>query len=142
MRFRPSRDESAWWCWFSSDGEGLGLGADNVAPVQIAPGQAVDEHLRRGHVGGDRNVILVAQAGDIVEVRVQIAGLGIGKKQNHINFVVSDSGADLLTSPVGVGEEKAHRQARGLGHQLARRVGGAHGMLGQNAAVSNAKLHH
>ena len=58
-------------------GKGLGLGVDDIAPVQVPPLQAVDENLRRGHIGGEGDVVLVAEGGDILQIRVQIVGLGV-----------------------------------------------------------------
>ena len=127
---------------YGSGGKGLGLGVDDIAPVQVPPLQAVDEDLRRGHIGGEGDVVLVAESGNILQIRVQIVGLGIGEEKHHVDLVVGDAGADLLAAAVLVGEEELDRQAGGLGHQAASRVGGADGVLGENAAVGNAELHH
>ena len=115
---------------------------DNVPPIQVAPLQAVDEHLGGGHVGGEGDVVLVAQIGDIFQVGVQVIGLGIGEEEDHVDLVVGDPGPDLLAAAVFVGEEEVHRQSGGLGHQLTRGVGGADGVLGEDAAVGDAELHH
>ena len=50
----------------SSDGPGGGI--DNIPPVQIPPGQTENQHLRRGDVAGEGDVVLVAQAGDVGDV--------------------------------------------------------------------------
>ena len=62
---------------YGSGGKGLGFGVDDIAPVQVPPLQAVDENLRRGHIGGEGDVVLVAEGGDILQIRVQIVGLGV-----------------------------------------------------------------
>ena len=49
---------------------------------------------------------------------------------------------DLLDPAVLVRQKKIDRQTGGLGHQLAGGVGGAYGMLGENAAVSDTELRH
>ena len=115
---------------------------DDLSPIQIAPLQAVDQDLRGGGVGGKGDVVLVAHLVDVLQVRVQVVGLGVREEEDHINLVVSDAGTDLLAAAVGVGQEQPHRQARGLRHQTARGVGGADGVLGQHAAVGDAELHH
>ena len=48
----------------------------DVAPIQIAPLQAVDEHLGSGDVGGHRDVVHVAQAQQ-VHVVGRLVGLGV-----------------------------------------------------------------
>ena len=44
------------------------LRVDDVAPVQIAAFQALDQDLRRGDIAGEGDIVGVAQAGDIVDV--------------------------------------------------------------------------
>ena len=46
---------------------------------------------------------------------------------------------DLPGAALGVGQEELDGQAGGLGHLSAGVAGGAHGMLGQNAAVGDLK---
>ena len=85
----------------SSDGTGGGI--DDAAPVQIATGQTQYQHLRRGDVAGEGDVVLVAQAGDIGDVSGHTLRAGVIEKQDQIEFVVGDAGADLLAAAVGVG---------------------------------------
>src|SRR5699024_10638028 len=90
----------------------------------------------------DGHVVLVAQAGDIVQILVQIVGVGVVEKEDHINLVVGNAGADLLGAAVGMGHKQLDRQAGGLRHQTPGAAGGAHRVLGEDAAVSDAELHH
>ena len=51
-------------------GEGNPVGVHDDTPIQVTPGQAVDEQLGGGHVGGHRHGVLVAQAGDIHDILI------------------------------------------------------------------------
>ena len=122
--------------------EGLGLGIDDIAPVQIAPCQTKDQHFGGGHIAGEGDVVLVAQLGDIQNVLVGGALVGIVEAQHHVDLVVGDAGADLLAAAVFKGQKAVYLQAGGLLHLLAGVGGGAQGVLRQNAAVGGAELHH
>ena len=50
----------------------------DLAPVQVAPGEALNEHLGGGEVGGDGHVVLVAQAANIGQIGLGILVLGVG----------------------------------------------------------------
>ena len=102
----------------------------------------MDEHLGGGGIGGDGDVVLVAQIDDVVQVLFQLIGVGVVEEQHHVDLVIGDAGADLLAAALGVGQEQLHRQAGGLGNLLAGIAGGADGVLGENAAVGNAELDH
>ena len=64
-------------CTKLSDRHRLERGVDDLSPIQIPSLQTVNENLRRGGVGGERNVVLVAHLVDILQVGVQVAGLGV-----------------------------------------------------------------
>ena len=64
-------------CTKLSDRHRLERGVDDLPPIQIPSLQTVNENLRRGGVGGERNVVLVAHLVDILQVGVQVAGLGV-----------------------------------------------------------------
>ena len=64
-------------CTKLSDRHRLERGVDDLSPIQIPSLQTVNENLRRGSVGGERNVVLVAHLVDILQVGVQVAGLGV-----------------------------------------------------------------
>ena len=125
-----------------SSGKGLGFGIDNIAPVQVAPGQAQHQHLGGGDIAGIGDVVLVAQAGDIDDVRGGLLGVGIVEAEDHVQLVIGDAGADLLATAVVKAHKSVDGQACGLGHHLAGGGGGAKGMLGQDAAIGGAELDH
>ena len=64
-------------CTKLSDRHRLERGVDDLSPIQIPSLQTVNENLRRGGVGGERNIVLVAHLVDILQVGVQVAGLGV-----------------------------------------------------------------
>ena len=111
-------------------------------PVQVAPGQAVNQHLCRGGVGGHGHIVLVAQVDNVAQVLFQLVGGGVVEEQHHVNLVVGDACADLLRAALGVGQEELNGQAGGLRHLTAGIAGGADGVLGEDAAVGNAELDH
>lgn len=45
-------------------------GFDQLPPIQISPSQTMDEHLSGGGIGSDRDIVLIAQLGDIVQIPV------------------------------------------------------------------------
>lgn len=53
-----------------SDPQGDLFGIDDVAPVKVTPGKAVNEHLGGGGVGGDGDIVLVAELGKVVQIGV------------------------------------------------------------------------
>ena len=125
-----------------SDGEGDAVGVHHLAPVQVSPGQTVDQQLSGGHVGGHGDGVLVTQLGDGQHAVVQLSGAGVVEEQHHVDLVVDDALTDLLDAAVGVGQEQIDRKTGGLRDHAAGGVGGAYGVLGQDAAVSSAELDH
>ena len=102
----------------------------------------MDEHFRGGHIGGHGDRVLVAQAGDIHDAVIHVGILGIVEEEDHIDLIVNDTLADLLDSPVFVGQEQIDRKTGGLRDHAAGGVGGAYGVLGQQSAVRGAELDH
>ena len=139
---RPERGRTFWLLISVLHRDRLQCRIDDLSPIQITPLQTMNQDLSRCCVGSKGDVVVVAHLVDVLEVGVQIAGLGIGEEQDHIDLVVGDTGADLLAAAVGVGQEQTHRQAGGLGDQAAGGVGRADGVLGQHAAVGDAELYH
>ena len=56
--------------------EGDPVGVHALPPVQVAPGQAVDQEFSGGHVGSHGDGVLVAQAGDVQHILVHLVILG------------------------------------------------------------------
>ena len=120
----------------------LGFRVHDVAPVEVAAAEAEDEHFRRRHIAGKGDVILVAQAGNIAHA---LAGLFIARiveEEHHVDLVVGDACADLLRAAVYAREEEVDGQTRRLGDHLAGNVGRADGVLGEDACIGCAELHH
>mgnify|MGYP006914222508 CR=1 FL=1 len=72
---------------------------DDIAPIQIAALQAVDEHLGGGNVGGHGDVVHIAQAqqGHLVG----LAGLrvdGVAEEQQQVDLIAGNAGSDLLVA--------------------------------------------
>ena len=111
-------------------GEGHPVGIHALPPVQVAAGQSVNQQLGRCYVGGYRDRVLVTQSGDIHDALVHLVVLGRVEEQHHVDLIVDDALADLLHTPVLVGEKQIDRQAGGLRHHAAGGVGGADDVLG------------
>ena len=95
-------------CDFSGKSQAMGRldGIDDAAPVQIAPGQAQHQHLRRGQIAGKGDVVLVAQPGDVGTCSSSRASLcGVVEEEHHVDLVIGDPRADLLAAAVGIGQE-------------------------------------
>ena len=64
---------------------------EHLAPIQVAPLQAHDEHFGAGQVCGDGDIVLVAMADgfDHLAVVPGVGGVGIGEQQHQVDFVVA-----------------------------------------------------
>ena len=76
------------------------VGIDDVPPIQIPPSQSLDQDFCRGHIGGERDQVLVAKTLDLVDLIKAILAVGITKEDHQIDLVISDAGADLLAAPL------------------------------------------
>ena len=88
-----------------SSGKGLGFGIDNIAPVQVAPGQAQHQHFRRGQVAGIGDVVLVTQTEDVGYILIRGLLIGVAEAQHHVDLIIGDTGRDLLAAAVVEGQE-------------------------------------
>ena len=73
-------------------------------PIQIAVFQAVDQHLSRGNVGGNRNVVHIALAQQ--KLIVGFAGLGvygITEEEQQIHFTAGHLGGNLFCAAARAG---------------------------------------
>jgi hypothetical protein len=71
----------------------------DIAPIQIAALQAVDQYLGSGNVGGHGDVVHIAQAQQ--RHFVGFAGLcvdGITEEQQQVDLIAGDAGCDLLVA--------------------------------------------
>ena len=66
----------------------------------------------------------------------------VAEKQDQVDLVVGDAGADLLAAALVGGQAEVDGQTGGAADQLPRRLGRGQLVLGQDAAVSDAELHH
>ena len=48
------------------------LGVDDIAPIQVAPAQALDKDLGGGGIGGKGNLILVTEPLDLIDIQSQL----------------------------------------------------------------------
>ena len=74
----------------------------DIAPVQIAALQAVDQYLGSGNVGGHGDIVHIAQAQQ--RHFIGLTGLcvdGVAEEQQKVHLVAGDAGRDLL--PVASG---------------------------------------
>jgi hypothetical protein len=58
-----------------------GVLGETMSRQSRSPRSSRGQHLGGGHVGGEGDVVLVAQIGDIFQVGVQVIGLGSEKKR-------------------------------------------------------------
>jgi hypothetical protein len=92
------------------------LGVDDVAPVEVAALQTMDEHLCGGDVGGQRDVVHITQAQQ--RHLIGLTGLcidGVAEEQEQIDLVAGDAGRDLLVAALDARQESLDLQARCLG---------------------------
>ena len=74
------------------------VGIDDIAPVQIAPAETLDQHLRRRHVGGEGDAVAVAEAGDLINALLGTEIVRVTEIEDEVDLVVCDAGADLLAA--------------------------------------------
>ena len=81
----------------------------DIAPIQIAALQAMDEHFCSGNVGGHGDIVHIAQAQQ--RHFVGFAGLcvdGITKEQLQVDLIAGDAGCDLLVAALHTGQKALH----------------------------------
>ena len=119
------------------------LRVDDIPPIQVSTLQAVDEHLRGGDVGGQRDVMHITQAqqGHLVG----LAGLcvdRIAEEQEQIDLIAGNAGCDLLITALNTCQKALDLQTRCLGDQLAGGTRSHQFMLAQNPAIRRTELNH
>ena len=79
---------------------------DDIAPIEVAALQAVNEHFGGGDVGGQRDVVDIAQAQQGHFVGFTGLGVdGVAEEQQQIDLVAGDAGRDLLVAALNAREE-------------------------------------
>ena len=96
------------------------LRVDDIPPIQVSTFQTVDEHLRGGDVGGQRDIMHITQAqqGHLVG----LAGLcvdRIAEEQEQIDLIAGNAGCDLLITALNTCQKALDLQTCCLGDQLA-----------------------
>ena len=116
----------------------------HLSPVQVAPLQAHDEHFGGSQVGGNGHIVLVTMADgfDHLAVIPGFGGVGIGKQQNQVNFVIGNAGIDLLVTALLMGKQQSDGQTGIVRNEAAGGGSGKQGVLHQNALVGSAELNH
>ena len=104
----------------------LRFGIDNLAPVEIAPVQGRDDRFRRRDVGRNRHIMQIAHSDQIdfqlICDRVAQRFLArIPEIQYNIDFIVSDSGRDLLNAALRAWQEPFDLQSAGFRNIFSRR---------------------
>ena len=78
------------------------LRVDDIAPAEVAARDSHNQHLRRGDIGRKRNIMHIAKPKQCGNIRlVRLCGQRIPEKQNRVNLIIGDSGADLLVAAQG-----------------------------------------
>ena len=71
-----------------------------------------------------------------------VYGIGVGKQQHHIDFVIRNPGVHLLVTALLMGQQQRNGQARRLRHQTSGGGRCKEGMLGKDALICRAELDH
>lgn len=80
------------------------VGVDDIAPVQIAALQAMDEYLGRGDIGRDGDIVYVAQAQQIHFIGLMgLRADRVSEEEQQVDLVAGDARSDLLVAPMGAG---------------------------------------
>ena len=108
------------------------LGIYDVAPVEVAPTQTLHQNLRRGGVRCKGDLILVTQTLDPVNIVKAVGICRVAEEQHKVYLVICDPCAYLLSAALIGVKIQCHGKSRSLGHELARGVRCAHGMLRKN----------
>ena len=105
--------------------------------------QAVDQHLGSGNVGGNRNIVHIADAQQVHLVGLRgLSADGVTEEKQHVHFVAGDAGNDLLVTAVAARQKALYVQAGGFGHKPPRGTRGDQPVLAQNLPIGNAELTH
>ncbi len=81
---------------------------DDIAPVQIAALQAMDEYLGRGDIGRDGDIVYVAQAQQIHFIGLMgLRADRVSEEEQQVDLVAGDARSDLLVAPMGAGQKTA-----------------------------------
>ena len=117
---------------------------EHFSPIQIAALQTHDGHFSGCKICGNGNIMLVAVADgfDHLAVIPGIGGVGVGEQQHKVDFVVSNTGVDLLVTALLVRKQQSNGETRVVCDQTTGGSGGEKVMLHQNALVSGAELDH
>ena len=103
----------------------------------------MDQDLGGGNVGGNGNVVYIAQAQQIQLVRLMGLRIdGVAEEQQQVDLIAGNARCNLLVAAMGTGQEALNGQACGLADHLSRSARGHQRMLAQHAAVCDAELHH
>ena len=110
----------------------------------VAPLQAQNQHLGAGQIGGHRHIVLVAEPDGLQHLLAVpgVYGIGVGKQQHHIDFVIRNPGVHLLVTALLMGQQQRNGQARRLRHQTSGGGRCKEGMLGKDALICRAELDH
>ena len=121
-----------------------GLAANHFAPIQVAPLQAHDEHLRACQIGGNGDIVLITvpDGFDHLAVIPGIGIVGVGEQQDQIDLVIGDPGIDLLVAALLMGQKKGNGQTGIVTNQPSGGSGGIQAVLGKHTLICGTELNH
>ena len=85
-------------------------------------------------------LVTMANGLDHLAVVPGIGGVGIGKQQDQVDLIISNTGVDLLMAALLMGQQQGNRQTGIVSDQTAGSSRCIQIVLGQHALVSGAEL--
>lgn len=113
------------------------LRVDDGAPVEVTVFQTVDQDFGGGDVGGNRNVVDIADAQQVHLIGlIGLGADGVAEEEQHVHLFTGDARYDLLGAAMAAGEKFCDLQSGVLLDQTAGGAGRQQTVLFQNMAVS------
>lgn len=82
------------------------LRVDDGAPVEVTVFQTVDQDFGSGNVGGNRNVVDIADAQQVHLIGlIGLGADGVAEEEQHVHLFTGDARYDLLGAAMAAGEK-------------------------------------
>ena len=116
----------------------------HFTPLEVSPVQRLDQELCSCQIRCKRNVVNIAEADDVVDVRLVFFAVaeGIAKENNEVDLVVLDLRTDLLLTAKVPCQELVNGKVGDLFHKASCGSCRIQIMSAQNAAICNAEILH